>query len=120
MTRMYHQTDASPAMLDGTTVAILSYGSQGRGQALNLRDSRVNVVIGLRPDGDRIVDERTKETMKKVLEEIQSGEFTRQWVKEYEAGSHHYRVAQAAECNHPIEKVGADLRGRMSWLNRGA
>ncbi|SDI32689.1 ketol-acid reductoisomerase [Ferrimonas sediminum] len=69
--------------------------------------------------GDRIVDDRAKETMKQVLAEIQSGEFTRQWVEEYKAGSHNYRAAQEAECNHPIEKVGADLRSRMSWLNRG-
>ncbi|WP_028107961.1 ketol-acid reductoisomerase [Ferrimonas futtsuensis] len=69
--------------------------------------------------GDRIVDDRAKETMKQVLAEIQSGEFTRQWVEEYKAGSTNYRAAQKAECEHPIEKVGAELRSRMSWLNRG-
>lgn len=69
--------------------------------------------------GDRIVDDRAKDTMKQVLAEIQSGEFTRQWVEEYKAGCDNYRAAQQAECEHPIEKVGAELRGRMSWLNRG-
>jgi ketol-acid reductoisomerase len=47
--RMYYDTDADPAALDGQTVAVIGYGSQGHAHALNLRDSGVNVVVGLAP-----------------------------------------------------------------------
>ena len=47
--RMYYDNDADPAALDGQTVAIIGYGSQGHAHALNLRDSGVNIVVGLAP-----------------------------------------------------------------------
>jgi ketol-acid reductoisomerase len=47
--RMYYDADADPAVLEGQTVAILGYGSQGHAHALNLRDSGVDVVVGLKP-----------------------------------------------------------------------
>jgi len=47
--RMYYDNDADPAALDGQTVAIIGYGSQGHAHALNLRDSGVSVVVGLAP-----------------------------------------------------------------------
>ena len=47
--RMYYDDDADPAALDGQTVAIIGYGSQGHAHALNLRDSGVDVVVGLAP-----------------------------------------------------------------------
>jgi ketol-acid reductoisomerase len=51
MARIYYDKDADLKVLKGKTVAIIGYGIQGRGQALNLRDSGVNVVIGQRPGG---------------------------------------------------------------------
>ncbi|QIZ78056.1 ketol-acid reductoisomerase [Ferrimonas lipolytica] len=69
--------------------------------------------------GPRVVDGRAKEEMKKVLAEIQSGEFAREWIAEHKSGSENYRRLQKADCDHPIEAVGADLRARMPWLNRG-
>jgi ketol-acid reductoisomerase len=48
--RVYHDDDISPAPLEGAVVAVLGYGSQGRAQALNLRDGGVAVTVGLRPD----------------------------------------------------------------------
>ncbi len=51
MTTMYFETDINLRALDDLCVAVIGYGSQGRGQALNLRDSGVNVVLGLRPGG---------------------------------------------------------------------
>ncbi len=47
--RMYYDADADPRALDGQTVAIIGYGSQGHAHALNLRDSGVDVVVGLAP-----------------------------------------------------------------------
>ncbi|MFI5209819.1 MAG: ketol-acid reductoisomerase [Gemmatimonadales bacterium] len=49
--RMYYDKDADRSLLDGKTVAIIGFGSQGHAHALNLRDSGVKVVVGLRPDG---------------------------------------------------------------------
>ncbi|MDB2687464.1 ketol-acid reductoisomerase [Mariniblastus sp.] len=51
MPTMYFESDVNAKALDGKCVAMIGYGSQGRGQSLNLRDSGVNVVVGLRKDG---------------------------------------------------------------------
>jgi ketol-acid reductoisomerase len=66
--------------------------------------------------GPRVVNERTKNEMRKVLKEIQSGKFARDWIKESESGGANYRRLLKADMNHPIEKVGAKLRARMPWL----
>ena len=49
--KVYHDKDIDGSILDDLTVAVLGYGSQGRAQALNMRDSGVNVVLGLREGG---------------------------------------------------------------------
>ena len=51
---MYYDDDADLSKLDGKTVAIIGYGSQGHAHALNLKDSGVNVVVGLRPDSSSV------------------------------------------------------------------
>ncbi len=51
MVQKYYESDADPRVLEGKTIAVVGYGSQGRGQALNLRDSGHRVIIGLRPGG---------------------------------------------------------------------
>lgn len=51
MSTMYHEADAKPHMLEGKKIAVLGFGSQGRAQAQNLRDSGANVVLGLRQGG---------------------------------------------------------------------
>lgn len=51
MAKIYYDKDADKQYLEGKCVAVIGYGSQGRGQALNLKDSGVNVVVGLREDG---------------------------------------------------------------------
>jgi ketol-acid reductoisomerase len=67
--------------------------------------------------GPRIVDERVKKQMRKVLREVQSGKFARQWIKENETGKANYEKLLAADIDRQIEKVGASLRARMPWLN---
>jgi ketol-acid reductoisomerase len=52
MTKIYYDQDAQKSYLQNKTVAIIGYGSQGRGQALNLKDSKVNVIVGLRENGN--------------------------------------------------------------------
>jgi ketol-acid reductoisomerase len=68
--------------------------------------------------GPRIVNERVKKEMTKVLKEIQSGRFARQWIAENKAGRPNYQRMLRADLEHPIEKVGASLRARMPWLNQ--
>jgi ketol-acid reductoisomerase len=67
--------------------------------------------------GPRIVDERVKKQMRKVLKEVQSGKFARQWIKENATGKANYQKLLAADIDRQIEKVGAGLRARMPWLN---
>ena len=50
MTKLFYDADADVSRLNGRRVAIIGYGSQGHAHALNLRDSGVDVVVGLRPD----------------------------------------------------------------------
>ncbi len=66
--------------------------------------------------GPRIVDEHVRARMKDVLTEVQDGTFAREWIEEYRRGQKNYRRMMNADLNHPIEKVGAELRGRMDWL----
>ena len=55
---MFYDDDADLSLLDGKTVAIIGYGSQGHAHALNLKESGVNVVVGLRPDSSSVADAR--------------------------------------------------------------
>ncbi len=67
--------------------------------------------------GPRIVNAATKKEMRKVLKEIQDGKFARQWIKESKTGMKKYKKMMDKDLKHPIEKVGAQLRARMPWLN---
>jgi ketol-acid reductoisomerase len=66
--------------------------------------------------GPRVVDASSRAAMKQVLTEIQDGTFARNWIAENEAGMPEFRRRMNEDLEHPIEKVGADLRGRMDWL----
>ena len=70
--------------------------------------------------GPRVVDAATKQRMKQILSEIQSGEFAREWKAEYDAGLPNYKRFKQADIEHPIEKIGAELRKKMVWLNQPA
>ena len=67
--------------------------------------------------GPRIVNDRVKNEMRRVLKEVQSGKFARQWIKENAEGRPNYQKLLAADIDRQIEKVGASLRARMPWLN---
>jgi ketol-acid reductoisomerase len=66
--------------------------------------------------GPRIINERVKNEMRKVLKEVQSGKFARQWLKENASGKSNYNRLLHADIDRQIEKVGASLRARMPWL----
>ncbi|HSM32358.1 MAG TPA: ketol-acid reductoisomerase [Woeseiaceae bacterium] len=66
--------------------------------------------------GPRVVDANSRKQMKAVLDDIQDGTFARNWIAENEAGMPEFKRMMKADLEHPIEKVGAELRGRMDWL----
>src|SRR2546422_735003 len=68
--------------------------------------------------GPRVIDERTKDEMRRILSEIQSGEFAREWIAEDDAGRPNFTKWREQGAAHPIEEVGAHLRGMMSWVDR--
>jgi ketol-acid reductoisomerase len=69
--------------------------------------------------GPRIVTDETKAEMKKILGEIQSGQFADEWVNESESGRANYHRLQEEGKQHPIEVVGAQLRAMMPWISAG-
>src|SRR3954449_927806 len=68
--------------------------------------------------GKRIVTDQTRAEMKKVLSEIQSGEFARKWLTENRTGRKNFLAMREAGANQPIEKVGAELRSMMTFLKK--
>lgn len=68
--------------------------------------------------GNRIITDETKKEMKKVLNEIQNGEFAKNWILENKAGRTSFLAKRRIESEHLVEKVGADLRSKMSWQDK--
>jgi ketol-acid reductoisomerase len=66
--------------------------------------------------GEKVVGEETRAAMKKTLADIQDGTFAREWIKENKDGGYNFAALREKEQQHPIEIVGAQLRGMMSWL----
>jgi ketol-acid reductoisomerase len=68
--------------------------------------------------GSRIITEETRQEMRRILEEIVSGEFAREWILENQAGRPVYNALRRRDKAHIIEQVGKELRSMMSWLPR--
>ena len=68
--------------------------------------------------GPRVVTDETRAEMRKILKEIQQGEFARDFIMENMSGRAHFLSMRRINAEHPIEKVGAKLRGMMSWLKK--
>ena len=68
--------------------------------------------------GPRVIDEHVRETMRTVLKEIQSGEFAKEWIAENDEGLKRFQEYRKEGAEHPIEKVGAELRSMMPWLQQ--
>ena len=66
--------------------------------------------------GPRVIGPQVKAEMRKILQEIQSGQFAREWIAEYESGEKKLRETRAKTRQHPIEVIGRKLRQMMSWL----
>jgi ketol-acid reductoisomerase len=69
--------------------------------------------------GPRVVTPATKKTMQKILKEIQSGKFAKEWIAESESGREKFNALRAAGAAHQIEAVGKQLRSMMPWISAG-
>lgn len=69
--------------------------------------------------GPRVIDDRVKENMKAVLADVRSGAFAERFMADQEAGGPEFLQMRARAEQHPIEKVGRELRGLMSWIDSG-
>lgn len=68
--------------------------------------------------GKRIITQRTRKEMKKILKEVISGKFAREWIRENEAGRPNFNAILKKEDEHEIEKVGGQLREMMPWMGK--
>jgi ketol-acid reductoisomerase len=87
------------------------------GGLAKMRDSISNTAeYGDYTRGPRIVTDQTKAEMRKILQEIQQGQFAREFVLENQSGKAGFTAMRRQEAEHPIEEVGKDLRAMFSWL----
>ena len=68
--------------------------------------------------GPRIITDETRAEMRRILEEIQSGKFAKEFILENMSGRSSFLAMRRRDANHQVEQVGAEMRGMMSWLNQ--
>ena len=89
------------------------------GGLATMRDSISNTAeYGDLTRGPRIVTDETRKEMRKILNEIQTGQFAREFVLENQSGKPGFTAMRRREAEHPIEEVGKDLRAMFSWLKK--
>jgi ketol-acid reductoisomerase len=89
------------------------------GGIANMRYSISNTAeYGDYKTGPRIVTDETKKEMKRVLEDIQTGKFVRDWMLENKAGLPSFKASRRLSTEHPIEKIGEKLREMMPWIGK--
>ncbi len=89
------------------------------GGLANMRDSISNTAeYGDYTRGPRIITDETRAEMRKILKEIQTGQFAREFVLENQSGKPGFTAMRRKEAEHPIEEVGKDLRAMFSWLKK--
>jgi len=87
------------------------------GGIANMRYSISNTAeYGDMTRGKRVIGDETRKAMKAILADIQSGKFADEWITEYRCGLPHFRELRKEAAKHPVEEVGAKLRGLMPWL----
>ena len=66
--------------------------------------------------GSKVIGPEVRAAMKQVLADIQSGEFAREWIAENRAGQENFQRMRSEQQGHEVERVGADLRAMMPWI----
>jgi ketol-acid reductoisomerase len=67
--------------------------------------------------GKRVITDETRQSMRRILREIQSGDFAREWIAENRAGQESFRRMRAEQADAPVEHTGKELRSMMSWID---
>ncbi len=84
-----------------------------------MRDSISNTAeYGDMTRGTRVITDETRAEMKKILSEIQSGDFAKEWIAENEAGQENFQRMRQEGADHQVEQVGGDLRAMMPWISK--
>ena len=84
-----------------------------------MRDSISNTAeYGDMTRGKRVIGDETRAAMRRILADIQSGEFAREWIAENRAGQENFQRMREEGTDHQVERVGRDLRSMMPWLER--
>jgi ketol-acid reductoisomerase len=65
-----------------------------------------------------VIGPEARAAMKKILEDIQSGEFAREWIAENRAGGENFQRMREEAAGHQVEEVGSELRGMMPWIDQ--
>ena len=68
--------------------------------------------------GPRVITDETRESMRKILGEIQSGEFAKEWIAENRAGAENFNRMREEAAGHQVEEVGRELRSMMPWIDQ--
>jgi ketol-acid reductoisomerase len=92
----------------------LMYEKASRGCATR---SRTPAEYGDLTRGKRLIGEPTREAMKQILGEIQSGEFAAEWIAENQAGQENFKRMREEQKNHQVEREGKELRSMMDWID---
>ena len=66
--------------------------------------------------GKRVITEETRASMRQILKEIQDGDFAREWIAENRAGQENFKRMRAEQADTQVERVGAELRSGMDWI----
>jgi ketol-acid reductoisomerase len=67
--------------------------------------------------GSRVIGSEARAAMQKILADIQSGEFAKEWIAENRAGQENFQRLRKEQAGHQVEKVGSELRGMMPWID---
>jgi len=67
--------------------------------------------------GKRVITDQTRESMRQILKEIQSGDFAREWIAENRAGQENFKRMREEQSGHQVEVVGRELRSQMAWID---
>jgi ketol-acid reductoisomerase len=70
--------------------------------------------------GKRVISEETRQAMRQILADIRSGEFAREWIAENRAGAENFQRLRSEAAGHQVERVGAELRAMMPWIDADA